>query len=210
MHDHNYLGLNIQRKKSFKKKRLKKIALDTGENTDDDEENESAGQVQATCDAPRRTNFNKFKLHTDRSVVNELKTEIWNTKEVTDLQYPDHLSSITSRFVGKHDPGDISESEACSFASSSLSSQCHKSKPASEDTRIKLDLLKERSVTEDELFPPNPVSFVQRCFGSDVKEYYQLITDTKSYYDRLPQMPVTVSDTLFSKQVMKLTQRWNF
>ena len=74
--------------------------------------------------------------------MNELKTEIWNTKEVTDLQYPDHLSSITSRFVGKHDPGDISESEACSFASSSLSSQCHKSKPASEDTGIKLDLLK--------------------------------------------------------------------
>ena len=120
MHDHNYLGLNIQRKKSFKKKRLKKIALDTGENTDDDEENESAGQVQATCDAPRRTNFDKFKLH-----------------------------------------------------------------------------------TEDELFPPNPVSFVQRCFGSDVKEYYQLITDTKSYYDRLPQMPVTVSDTVLNSVTQK-------
>ena len=120
MHDHNYLGLNIQRKKSFKKKRLKKIALDTGENTDDDEENESAGQVQATCDAPRRTNFDKFKLH-----------------------------------------------------------------------------------TEDELFPPNPGSFVQRCFGSDVKEYYQLITDTKSYYDRLPQMPVTVSDTVLNSVTQK-------
>ena len=67
----------------------------------------------------------------------------------------------------------------------------------------KVTLLKERSVTEDELFPPNSVSFVQRCFGSNVKEYYQLITDTKSYYDRLPQMPVTVSDTVLNSVTQK-------
>ena len=97
---------------------------------------------------PRQTNFDKFKLHTDRSVVNELKAEIWNTKEVTDLRYPNHLNSITSRFFAKHDPCDISESEESepvqSFVTSSLQTHCHQSKPASEDVRIKLHLLKER------------------------------------------------------------------
>ena len=44
------------------------------------------------------------------------------------------------------------------------------------------------------MFPPNPASFVQKCFGPEVLEYYHLITDTKSYYDRLPQMPITGSD----------------
>ena len=98
---------------------------------------------------PRRTNFDKFKLHTDRSVMSELKAEIWNTKEVSDLQYPNNLSSITSRFFAKHDPGDLSESESesdpvQSFVSRSLQSHCHKSKPVSEDVGIKLNLLKER------------------------------------------------------------------
>ena len=96
---------------------------------------------------PRRTNFDKLKLHTDRSVMNELKTEIWNTKEVSDLQYPNNLSSITSIFFAKHDPGDLSESESDpvqSFVSRSLQSHCHKSKPVSEDVGIKLHLLKER------------------------------------------------------------------
>ena len=60
-----------------------------------------------------------------------------------------------------------------------------------------------RSVTEGELFPPNPVSFVQRCFGSGVKDYYHLITDTKSYYDRLPQMPVARTDIVLSSATQK-------
>ena len=46
------------------------------------------------------------------------------------------------------------------------------------------------------MFPPNPASFVQKCFGPEVLEYHHLITDTKSYYDRLPQMPITVSDSV--------------
>ena len=38
------------------------------------------------------------------------------------------------------------------------------------------------------------MSFVEKCFGSTVREYYRQITDTKSYYDQLPQMPVSASD----------------
>ena len=38
------------------------------------------------------------------------------------------------------------------------------------------------------------MSFVEKCFGSTVREHYRQITDTKSYYDRLPQMPVSATD----------------
>ena len=54
--------------------------------------------------------------------------------------------------------------------------------------------LPSKSITEGELFPPNPISFVQMCFGSDVQDYYQRISEGKSYYERLPPMSVTVAD----------------
>ena len=96
---------------------------------------------------PRQTNFDRFKLHTDRSVVNELKTELWNTKAVSDLQNPNHLFSIPSRFFAKHDSDDLSDSDCepvHSFVNKCLQSYCHKSRPASEDVAIKLQLLEEK------------------------------------------------------------------
>ena len=96
---------------------------------------------------PRQTNFDRFKLHTDRSVVNELKTELWNTKAVSDLQNPNHLFSIPSRFFAKHDSDDLSDSDCepvHSFVNKCLQSHCHKSRPASEDVAIKLQLLEEK------------------------------------------------------------------
>ena len=96
---------------------------------------------------PRQTNFDRFKLHTDRSVVNELKTELWNTKAVSDLQNPNHLFSIPSNFFAKHDSDDLSDSDCepvHSFVNKCLQLHCHKSRPASEDVAIKLQLLEEK------------------------------------------------------------------
>ena len=96
---------------------------------------------------PRQTNFDKVKLDTDRSVVNELKTELWNTKEVSDLQNPIHLSSIPSAFFAKHDAGDLSDSDGepvHSFVNNCLQSHCHIPKPVSEDVAMKLQLLEEK------------------------------------------------------------------
>ena len=96
---------------------------------------------------PRQSNFDRVKLDTDRSVVNELKTELWKTKEVSDLQNLNHLSSIPSGFFSKHDAGDLSDSDGepvHSFVNSCLQSHCHNPRPVSEDVAIKLQLLEEK------------------------------------------------------------------
>lgn len=96
---------------------------------------------------PRQTNFDKVKLDTNRSVVNELKTELWNTKEVSDLQNPNHLSIIPSGFFAKLDAGDLSDSDGepvHSFVNNCLQSHCHNPRPVSEDVAMKLQLLEEK------------------------------------------------------------------
>ena len=98
---------------------------------------------------PRQTNFDRVKLDTDRSVVNELKTELWKTKEVSDLQNLNQLSSIPSGFFSKHDAGDLHLSDSDgepvhSFVNNCLQSHCHNPRPVSEDVALKLQLLEEK------------------------------------------------------------------
>lgn len=96
---------------------------------------------------PRQSNFDKFKLHTDRSVVNELKAELWNTKEVSGLRFPDNLTSIPSRFFAQYESSDISDGDGetvQTFVNKSLHSYRHKPRQPSEDVWLKLKLLEER------------------------------------------------------------------